>query len=76
MQLAIFVMDFFMESMTIMLIMIPIYMPIVYHLGFEPIWFAVLIMMNIEVACSRGTSGYGNSWNCHFVAEYDGMMSI
>ena len=42
MQLAIFV-------MAIMFIMIPIYMPIMYQLGFDPIWFAVLIMMNIEV---------------------------
>jgi len=49
MQLAIFVMGIFMESMAIMFIMIPIYMPIVYQLGFDPIWFAVLIMMNIEV---------------------------
>ena len=49
MQLAIFIMGIFMESMAIMFIMIPIYMPIVYQLGFDPIWFAVLIMMNIEV---------------------------
>lgn len=76
MELAIFVMGIFMESIAIMFIMIPICMPVVYQLGFEPIWFAVLIMMNSEVAFSRNTSGYGHSWNCHFLAEYDGIMSI
>lgn len=49
MQAVIFVMGIFMESMAIMFIMIPIYMPIVQQLGFDPIWFAILIMMNIEV---------------------------
>ncbi len=49
MQAIIFIMGIFMESMAIMFIMIPIYMPIVQQLGFDPIWFAILIMMNIEV---------------------------
>lgn len=49
MQAAIFIMGVFMESMAIMFIMVPIYIPIVYQLGFDPIWFAILIMMNIEV---------------------------
>jgi TRAP-type mannitol/chloroaromatic compound transport system permease large subunit len=76
MRLAIFIMGIFLESMAIMFIMIPIYMPIVYQMGFEPIWFAGFIMMNIEVACSRGTSGYGSSRNRHIVAGYDVIMSI
>jgi len=49
MQAVIFVMGIFMESMAIMFIMIPIYTPIVSQLGFDPIWFAILIMINIEV---------------------------
>jgi TRAP-type mannitol/chloroaromatic compound transport system permease large subunit len=29
--------------------MVPIYMPIVYKLEFDPIWFSILVMMNIEI---------------------------
>jgi tripartite ATP-independent transporter DctM subunit len=39
----------FMESASIMFIMVPIYMPIVYKLDFDPIWFSILVMMNIEI---------------------------
>ncbi|MBW1775240.1 MAG: TRAP transporter large permease subunit [Deltaproteobacteria bacterium] len=49
MLIIILVLGFFMESASIMFIMIPIYMPIVAKLGFEPIWFSILVMMCIEV---------------------------
>ena len=49
MQLVILIMGCLMESMSIMVVMVPIYMPIVYKLGFDPIWFAILTMINIEV---------------------------
>jgi len=49
MQLVVFFMGVFMESLSILFIMIPIYMPIVYALKFNPIWFAILMMVNIEV---------------------------
>ena len=39
-----------MEPVSIMLITIPIFMPVVTSLGFDPIWFAVVMLMNIEVA--------------------------
>ena len=49
MLIIILVLGFFMESASIMFIMIPIYMPIVAKLGFEPIWFSILVMMCIEI---------------------------
>ena len=37
-----------MESITIMMITIPIFMPIIHTLGFNPIWFAILFLINVE----------------------------
>ena len=48
MMLIVFVMGTFMESLSILLITIPVFMPIVGALGFDPIWFAVLLLINIE----------------------------
>ncbi len=49
MQLIIVFMGTFMESMSIMMICIPVFLPISTKLGFDPIWFATLMLLNIEV---------------------------
>jgi len=38
-----------MDPVSIMLITIPIFMPIITALGFDPIWFAVMMMVNLEM---------------------------
>ena len=48
MQLVVFVMGTFMETISIMMICIPIFMPIVKMLGFDPVWFGVLMLINFE----------------------------
>jgi tripartite ATP-independent transporter DctM subunit len=48
MQLIVFVMGTFMETISIMMVCIPIFMPIVQMLGFDPIWFGVLMLINFE----------------------------
>ena len=50
MMLVVLILGCFMEPVSIMLITIPIFMPVVKSLGFDPIWFAVVMLMNIEVA--------------------------
>jgi C4-dicarboxylate transporter DctM subunit len=40
----------FVECVTIMVLMIPILYPIVLHLGIDPVWFAVFITTNMELA--------------------------
>jgi tripartite ATP-independent transporter DctM subunit len=50
MQAVILVMGMFMEVVSIMLITLPIFMPIVKTLGFDPVWFGVLFLVNCEVA--------------------------
>jgi tripartite ATP-independent transporter DctM subunit len=39
----------FMETVSIMMITIPIFIPIVQALGYDPIWFGVLMMVNLEL---------------------------
>jgi tripartite ATP-independent transporter DctM subunit len=48
MQLIVFVMGTFMETISIMMICMPIFMPIVTMLGFDPVWFGVLMLVNFE----------------------------
>jgi tripartite ATP-independent transporter DctM subunit len=48
MQLIVFVMGTFMETISIMMICIPIFMPIVKMLGFDPVWFGVIMLINFE----------------------------
>ena len=48
MQLIVFVMGCFMETISIMMICMPIFMPIVKMLGFDPVWFGVLMLVNFE----------------------------
>jgi len=46
---AVVILGFFMEQVSIMMITIPVFMPIVAVLGFDPIWFAVLVLICLEI---------------------------
>lgn len=50
MQFIIFVMGTAMDEISILLITVPLFFPIVIQMGFDPIWFAVVTMVNIELA--------------------------
>ncbi len=39
----------FMESISIMMITVPIFIPIITFLGLDPIWFGVLMLVNLEL---------------------------
>ncbi len=49
MQLIIGFMGCFMDGVSIMMICLPVFMPISNALGFNPIWFGVLFLINIEM---------------------------
>jgi tripartite ATP-independent transporter DctM subunit len=40
----------FIDTISIMLISIPVFMPIILNLGIEPIWFCILILIQLELA--------------------------
>jgi len=49
MQLIVGFMGCFMDGVSIMMICLPVFMPISNALGFDPIWFGVLFLINIEM---------------------------
>lgn len=48
--LIIFIMGFFVDWIAILLIFIPIFAPIVPKLGFDPLWFALLVCICLQTA--------------------------
>jgi TRAP-type C4-dicarboxylate transport system permease large subunit len=57
MILIILLLGTFMEQVSMMMITIPIYMPVIMALGFDPIWFAILMLLNLEMAMSTPPFG-------------------
>lgn len=47
----------FMETASIMMVTVPVLMPVVYALGFDPIWFAVIYLLNLEMAVTTPPFG-------------------
>jgi len=50
MQLILFVLGMFFDPTGIVLLTAPIFFPIVVSLGFDPLWFAILFVINMELA--------------------------
>lgn len=50
MQISYFILGCFIDEITILMLTLPIYMPIVTALGFDPVWFGVLFMVNMQMA--------------------------
>ena len=46
----IFVLGMFLEAIAIILITTPILLPTMIHLGINPIWYGILLMVNLELA--------------------------
>lgn len=49
MQVIIGFMGCFMDGVSIMMICLPVFMPISSALGFDPVWFGVLFLINVEM---------------------------
>lgn len=50
MQLIILFLGGFIDVVSIMMITLPIFVPVIHSLGYNPVWFAVIFLINIEVA--------------------------
>ncbi len=57
MQLTIFILGTFMETISIMMIALPIFMPIVKMVGFDPVWFGILMLINLEMGMTTPPFG-------------------
>ncbi|MBP0615104.1 TRAP transporter large permease [Jiella mangrovi] len=48
-MLVVLIAGMFMDAITIMFIALPIFMPVVHHLGWDPVWFGVALMVNLAI---------------------------
>ena len=59
MQVVMLFMGTFLEAMPIMMITIPIFLPIIKALNISPIWFGVVMLLNMEMALTSPPFGLG-----------------
>ncbi|WP_231710246.1 TRAP transporter large permease [Roseibium limicola] len=54
----VFIMCMFIDQIALMLILVPIYQPLVQSTGFDPIWFWLLVLLNLTVGGMTPPFGY------------------
>jgi tripartite ATP-independent transporter DctM subunit len=57
-QFSFFILGMFLDDTAILFITMPIYIPIIKELGFDPIWFGVLYLVNMQMAYLTPPFGY------------------
>jgi tripartite ATP-independent transporter DctM subunit len=57
MQIILLFMGVFMEPLTIMMVTLPVYIPIIKALSFDPIWFGTIMLINMEMATTTPPFG-------------------
>jgi len=50
MQAVMLLMGCFMEALSILMVTMPIFMPVIQTLGLDPMWFAVIALINMETS--------------------------
>lgn len=50
MMLILIVLGFFMDWVGILLLTVPIFVPIIKELGYDPVWFGILFCMNMQIS--------------------------
>jgi len=59
MQAIAMILGCFMDEVAIMLMVIPLYMPLVHLFGFNPLWFGLLLLINVETGLATPPFGLG-----------------
>jgi tripartite ATP-independent transporter DctM subunit len=71
MQILMIVLGTFMEQVSIMMVTFPIFMPLVRALGFDPIWFGLLVLINMEIGLKTPPFGM-----CLFVMKGVALKTV
>jgi len=58
MQLSFFVLGTMLDDTAILFITLPIYVPLIRFLGFDPVWFGILYIVNMQMAFLTPPFGY------------------
>ena len=57
-KLLLIVMGMFMDALSVVVIMVPIFFPTVLKLGYDPVWFGVIVTINVEIAAISPPVGF------------------
>jgi tripartite ATP-independent transporter DctM subunit len=57
MMIVLLILGSFMHVVAIMMVTLPTFIPVVYALGFNPVWFGVIYLLNIEMAVTSPPFG-------------------
>lgn len=76
MQLIIFIMGMFIDPAGILMICAPVFMPIVLALGFDPVWFGILFILNSAIAYITPPFGFNLFYMRAIVPKDMGMGEI
>jgi C4-dicarboxylate transporter DctM subunit len=57
-NLLLIVLGMFMDPMSLLVIIVPVFFPAVMALGYDPVWFGVVITVNIEIAAISPPVGF------------------
>lgn len=68
------ILGMFMETLSMMLTTIPVVFPIVVHMGFDPVWFGILITVLMETALITPPIGL-NLYVVHGIRERGGKFN-
>ena len=58
MMFIVFVMGMFIDWAAILLVTVPIFMPIAMEIGFDPLWFSLLMCVNLQTSFLTPPFGY------------------
>ncbi|MFC2033232.1 TRAP transporter large permease subunit [Chloroflexota bacterium] len=76
MQVSLFVLGCFLDPAGILMLTIPVYMPIVISLGFDPLWFGIVFTVNMEMAYLTPPFGFNLFYMKGIVPENIKMADI
>jgi C4-dicarboxylate transporter DctM subunit len=57
-NLLLMVLGMFLDPMSVLVIMVPIFFPAILAMGYDPVWFGVLVTINIEIAAISPPVGF------------------
>lgn len=60
MQVVLLILGMFIDQVSMMLVTLPLYMPIATALGWDPVWFGVIMLINLEVGLTTPPFGMLN----------------
>ncbi|WP_165492069.1 TRAP transporter large permease [Egibacter rhizosphaerae] len=57
MQVAVVLLGLFLEQISIMLVTLPFFMPVVEAMGWHPVWFGIIMLINLQIALTTPPFG-------------------